>query len=1007
MASQSNHPQSFESAFRALDDKHRPPLKWQARLYERFVHGGTGAVPKVCRLPTGLGKTSVIPIWLIALAGGAALPRRLVYIVNRRTVVDQATEDAKRLLARLYRSGQHDRLAWATEEAINRLGLESEPSLHADHAPATRYLRTALDALCTGDPAKSGDTVPLAISTLRGELADNGEWKKNPARPAIIIGTIDMIGSKLLFSGYGDGRSGRAHHAGLIGQDALVVHDEAHLSPAFDVLLRIVAAEQAQCGEARPIRVISLSATTRTGSNGGMDAASLLGIEDEDRLEPVVSRRLRARKWLTIVDAVRDKSVAKIAEHALALGEAPARVLVYVRSPETAAKVTEAIKKELGESGPSRVATLTGTIRGKERDELARSEVFRAFKAGSDRSELPSDSLYLVSTSAGEVGVDLDADHMVCDLTTLDSMAQRFGRVNRLGGDDRSARIVVMWDEIPDKDPLAVERRKTAEILKDLPVIRGSHESVPEYDASPEALSALLATPEAQTAFAPMPKILPAMDILFDHWSLTSIAGEMPGRPEVGPYLHGVAEWEPPETHVAWRADIAHLAAAGGKDRHGKEQPCSRDDLEQVFNAFPLRSTEQLRDRTDRVQAELLEIAERLNVKTQHRKASPPMDNADSEESNKASSEDEVEGEVTEGKDRPIAPNPLVVLMRGGSFEWVRLDDIARTDKDDAKRAQRRLAFATVVLPVEVGGLKGGMLDGAATPPLDAKTLDAAEGPVGGALDRRRVLVTGEDDSGSPLLASARAEPQNRFIARHTVKLAGVHDDGSDSTFIEYRVAKGLDRESGLRVMLRAHHDAVAVAAERMAKALGRDDAVVKAVSLAGRLHDMGKDRHVWQRYANNWDAATGMLRDGEPIAKSDRYGHWKQLAGYRHEFGSLHDAASNDALKTIEQASPDMRDLVLHLIAAHHGWGRPHFEPRHFDPGDLDKPRPTNDNERLAVETMQRFARLQQRYGRWGLAWLESILRCADAEASEPPTPAANGAGTAGKREGTQGGAS
>jgi CRISPR-associated endonuclease/helicase Cas3 len=48
-----------------------------------------------------LGKTSIIPLWLIALATGAALPRRLVYIVNRRTVVDQATDDAARMLLAL------------------------------------------------------------------------------------------------------------------------------------------------------------------------------------------------------------------------------------------------------------------------------------------------------------------------------------------------------------------------------------------------------------------------------------------------------------------------------------------------------------------------------------------------------------------------------------------------------------------------------------------------------------------------------------------------------------------------------------------------------------------------------------------------------------------------------------------------------------------------------------------------------------------------------------------
>jgi CRISPR-associated endonuclease/helicase Cas3 len=46
------------------------------------------------------------------------------------------------------------------------------------------------------------------------------------------------------------------------------------------------------------------------------------------------------------------------------------------------------------------------------------------------------------------VGVDLNADDMVCDLTTLDSMIQRLGRINRLG---RSVAVVDVF-ELPRKE---------------------------------------------------------------------------------------------------------------------------------------------------------------------------------------------------------------------------------------------------------------------------------------------------------------------------------------------------------------------------------------------------------------------------------------------------------------------------------------------------------------------------------------------------------------------------
>src|SRR5690606_7277704 len=85
-------------------------------------------------------------------------------------------------------------------------------------------LRDALDSM-SSVPSEQ----PLAISTLRGQFADNGVWRRDPSRPGIIIGTVDMIGSRLLFSGYGCGFRSKPLHAGLLGQDVLLIHDEAHL----------------------------------------------------------------------------------------------------------------------------------------------------------------------------------------------------------------------------------------------------------------------------------------------------------------------------------------------------------------------------------------------------------------------------------------------------------------------------------------------------------------------------------------------------------------------------------------------------------------------------------------------------------------------------------------------------------------------------------------------------------------------------------------------------------
>jgi CRISPR-associated endonuclease/helicase Cas3 len=174
------------------------PLSWQARLYDEHFAKGASFVPSVIDMPTGLGKTMVMVIWLIARANRLDVPTRLIYVVDRRTVVDQASDLA--------------------EQLRSRFGKDK-----------------------------------LAISTLRGQFADNREWSADPSRPAIIVGTVDLVGSALLFSGYRSGFKAKPLHAGFLGQDSLLVLDEAHLSRPFEKLLQSISCFQKSQG--KPMRV--------------------------------------------------------------------------------------------------------------------------------------------------------------------------------------------------------------------------------------------------------------------------------------------------------------------------------------------------------------------------------------------------------------------------------------------------------------------------------------------------------------------------------------------------------------------------------------------------------------------------------------------------------------------------------------------------------------------------------------------------------------------------------
>ena len=82
---------------------------------------------------------------------------------------------------------------------------------------------------------------------------------------------------------------------------------------------------------------------------------------------------------------------------------------------------------------------------------------------------------------------------------------------------------------------------------------------------------------------------------------------------------------------------------------------------------------------------------------------------------------------------------------------------------------------------------------------------------------------------------------------------------------------------------------------------------------------------------------------------------------------------------------SADEREIALHLIAAHHGFARPHFHEDAMDKRQVRKSR------EVSLNTVRRFACLQRRYGPWGLAYLEALFCAADAMASRenPENPA------------------
>ena len=407
---------SFSEKFKTLTGYE--PYHWQVALFQRFI---SGCAPRHLHLPTAAGKTHVMTIWLCAiwhqLETGAQLtiPRRLFFAVDRRVVVDQSEEIASPLIENLKAT------------------------------PLWELLKSQVVS-----------ETPIVVSILRGQrVVDYGNVIQDPSLFAIILCTPDMVFSRLLGGAYGDSPRVASREMGLVGQDAFIVLDEAHISEAA---LEVLGFVEKHRGSVKPFWGMGMSATIR------QDADFTLLDDDLSQM----SSRLTAPKKLEIVE---ESTLMETVENVLN-NKQWSRAIVYVESPKEAVKLYKKLHTQYD------TTLLTGTMRGYEKSKLD----FSAFKVPD-----PLTKTLLISTSAGEVGLDISCDLLITEITTADRLAQRAGRCNRWAECSEATVVVVV-------PPLKKERREEVEAtisyIKALPNI-----STGALYANPIPLEAFSRTP--------------------------------------------------------------------------------------------------------------------------------------------------------------------------------------------------------------------------------------------------------------------------------------------------------------------------------------------------------------------------------------------------------------------------------------------------------------------------------------------------------------------------------
>ena len=912
---------TFAAFYRAINNG-REPFPWQARLAAHVA--ATEAWPVEIGVPTGLGKTACLDIavwWLASQADRAparrTAPTRIWWVVNRRLLVDSTSEHAE-----------------AISNALR------DPSTLGLVGQSTEVVATVADRLRSLSPDPAAD--PLEVIRLRGGIASRRPT--DPSRPAVVLSTLAMYGSRLLFRGYGSTRSMRPVDAAVAGTDSLVILDEAHLAPHLRELFLALAdctpGAQAILGEARSRpRAVALTAT------GDAVGGSRFDLDAGDEAHPVVRQRLDAVKPMEVRILDTGDVGQRLAEAALHLireAPAPAACVVFANTPKSAREAFGRLRK-LATDGSAEVLLLTGRSREREAERTRARILDPVHGMASTREAATSRQRHLivVATQTLEVGADIDAEYLVTEACGVRALTQRLGRLNRLGRHSHARAVYVHLP--PPKLPK--RSRKTATDSNGWPVYGSEPASVLQrlkdasrnsatdtVNLSPRRVAGILGTPGDDPGRAPQ-----VLHGLLWEWMKTTTppAGEAP----VEPYFSGIAG---PEYSVSliWRAHVpedGEMLWPRARDREAVEIP-----IREARDA--LGEDEDLR---------------RLGF--------------DGVTIEKVSSDD-------------LRPGDLVVLPSDqgllDEFGW---NPSSTSPIVDMSVVEHGLPLNAAAIQRQCGISIGGLIDRALGIAGDDEDIDEA----------------GRDEAVEQILAAvAAATPagwdqtewdglvaalsRQVVTARNEVPRLPRHAAGGEPHSDE------LDEVSlaETAVNLDLHCQAVAARSRSIAERLGVTADLAEVVERAGRLHDIGKADRRFQRWLDP-DEKHGSVRVAKSNMPRNLWDKARAAAGWPR--GGRHEELSARLVRQwLERhpawCDPSPPDLLLHLIISHHGGGRPLLPPVTDDTTDMVSGIVEDTSVEVPAnlsimdwEQPARFRHLSERFGPWGLALLEAIVRQAD----------------------------
>jgi len=910
----------FDVFFAAVHGGHLP-YAWQRRLLDHLL--STGRWPEVLDAPTGAGKTAVIDVHVFAVAlmasGGRARVPRRLSLVVPRRALVDDQLDH----------------AHAVRDAL--ASASAGPLLAAASALAT---------LRTGEAGS-----PVTVGRLRGGELPSRAWRDDPLGCVVLCCTPDMWGSRALLRSYGTSRGMRPVEAALLTQDTVLVVDEAHLAGQLLATARRIGELQGQAPCQPGVPGLQVVETTATPARSERTA---VGVNEADlRDDPALTARLTRPKALVLRqdDAFTLTGTRTERDAALVLWAGEVQRLRAEHGPTVGAftnRVADALDLThvlcgLGLS----VEVVCGRLRPHDLALLRERRTGLLDVRGNDQVDV------LVSTQSLEVGVDLDLSAAVTALAPATSMVQRFGRVNRRGLRE-STEVVVL---------------APAEVSADAPPYVAADLVVGVSWAGDAAATGAGVSPWSLRSNPP-PSSTPRRVLnqrleLWDSWLLARTSERLTADP-------GLDRW------ISDDLDADHSVGIVVRDGLGEDTSLDQ----RILELTPPQPHEVAPAAISTTRAALAQPG-----------GGPPAPLWVLRTGDWVLAEWTVgSGSLSSSLLPRLRPGDVVVvpsswpLFRSG----VVVEDGTET-LDDVAEQWGQARPSELLLRVGTQFPSGRALgEGAVTAFLD--TVATIDEP-----------VTGPDVLGP--LRELQAHASNPVLAAHVAQLVELAEDSSGRSLTVTVLSTETDPDTAQRVVvltdarqarfdqevrqvwttrgavpLDQHSGAVADRVRTIAQRLALPEDLVDQVALAAHLHDEGKRAPAFQRMLGAQDAEVLAKSRTRTVRQVRRAQTESGLPpGWRHEQLSAAIAWERGADWSLER-----RQLVTRLVGTSHGRGRAGFEhgssvlagggpvPEEavtelFDSGEW---------EELVEQT-------EQRWGVWGAAYLEALLRCADGQVS------------------------